>query len=392
MKIIQKTYKFQIYPTEQQKVLLIKHFGACRFIHNHFLNLRKEKYDSEKTSLNYFDTSKLLTELKKQEEYSWLTEINSQSLQYTLRNLDKAYKFFFNKTHKFPKFKSKKNKQSYGIPQYVHIRNNKLCVRKFMGGIKINIYREIQGKIKHCIISKTTTGKYYVSLHCETKHEPLLKTDSQIGIDTGIKDLAILSDGIRYQNPKFLKRNKKKLKYQQRQLNKKQKGSNSRKKQKQVLALIHEKITNSRKDYLHKVTTEIIKNHDIICVETLFVKNLMKNHSLAESFNDVSLGLFYSMLEHKAEWNDKQFIKIDRFYPSTKKCNSCGWINQNLNLGIREWKCPNCGTFHDRDINAAKNILKQGLNLLSGSGMESDTKQKQVEAFPLGKSTKPEIH
>ena len=393
MKIIYKAYKFRISPTRQQRILLEKHFGACRFIYNYFLNKRKEEYMNKKTSLSYVDTSKILTELKKNDDYLWLNEIGSQYLQSSLRNLDEAYKNFFNKKSKFPRFKSKKHKQSFTIPQRTKITDNLLSIPKFTDGIRINIHREIQGKIKHCVASKTTTGKYFVSIICEIEHKSQdNKIDSPIGIDTGIKDLAILSNGIKYTNIKPLKKKQKKLKYQQRQLSKKQKGSNSRKKQKQILTLSYEKITNSRKDHLHKVSTEIIKNHDIICIETLMVKNLMKNHYLAGSFLDTGLGLFYSMLQYKSEWNNEQLIKIDKFFPSTKTCFDCEWINQNLTLSIREWKCPNCGAFHDRDVNAAKNILKQGLNSLSGSGMESDIKQKQMEAFPLGESVKPEIH
>jgi putative transposase len=389
--IIYKAYKFRVYPTKEQEVLLAKHFGSCRFIYNHFLNIKKEKYINEKTSLNYIDTSKILTELKKQEEYIWLNEIGSQYLQSALRNLDSAHKRFFDEISKFPRFKSKNDKQSFIVPQRIFIRSNKLSIPKFMDGIKINIHREIEGKIKHAIISKTKTGKYYVSLHCEVERIPSSKTDLAIGIDTGIKDLAILSDGTKYPNPKFLKKSKKKLQYQQRQLSKKQKRSKSRNKQRLVLARQYEKITNSRNDHLHKISTEIIKNHDIICVEDLKVKNLIKNHSLAESFGDVALGTFYSMLQYKAEWNNRQFIKIDRFYPSSKTCNICGYINQNLTLSVREWKCPDCGQNHDRDINAAKNILKQGLNILSGSGVESDIKQKQMEALSLDESMKSGI-
>ena len=214
-----------------------------------------------------------------------------------------------------------------------------------------------------------------------------------MGIDTGIKDLAILSDGTTYENIRSLKNSLKKLKYEQRQLSKKVKGSSSRNKQKQKLAIVHEKITNVRKDYLHKVSTEIVKNHDIISVEDLAVKNIVKNHKLAQAMSDVSLGTFYSMLEYKCEWNDKQFVKIDRFFPSSKMCSNCGWINGDLTLNIREWTCLSCGEKHDRDFNASKNILKQGLKIiLSGSGIESDIKQKQVEALPLGESMKPETH
>ena len=221
---------------------------------------------------------------------------------------------------------------------------------------------------------------------CEVEYRPFEKTNSKVGIDTGIKDLAILSDGKVYENIKILKANLKNLKYEQRQLSKKTKGSNSRLKQKSKLARVHEKVTNIRKDYLHKVSTEIIKNQNVICIEDLAVKNMMKNHKLAQAFSDVSLGAFYTMLEYKANWNDRQFVKIDRWFPSSKTCSSCGWIKQDLTLSIREWTCESCGENHDRDVNAAKNILKQGINILSGCGMQSDTKQKHSEALPLGES------
>jgi putative transposase len=259
-------------------------------------------------------------------------------------------------------------------------------------GIKINLHREIEGKIIFATISKSTTGKYYVSLTCEVQYQPYEKTGSKVGIDTGIKDLAILSDGTTYENIRSLKTKLKNLKYNQRQLSKKVKGSSSRNKQRKNLAVIHEKITNVRKDYLHKVSTQIIKNQDVICIEDLAVKNIMKNHKLAQAMSDVSLGSFYGMLEYKANWNDKTIVKIDRFFPSSKMCSNCGWINQDLTLNIREWTCPSCGEKHHRDFNASKNILKQGLKILSGLGTNSDIKQKQVEALSLDESVKPETH
>ena len=390
MKIIHKSYKFRIEPTSEQIVLLSKHFGACRFVFNRFLHERKEKYLNEKTSLNYYDNARTLTDLKKEEDFDWLKEINSQSLQSAIRNLDSAYKNFFNKQNKFPRFKSKYDKQSFKIPQNALINEGKLVIPKFKEGIKINLHREIEGEILFATITKSTTGKYYVSITCEVNYKPFDKTGSKVGIDTGIKDLAILSDGKTYENIKVLKSKLKKLKYQQRQLSKKQKGSNSRQKQKIKLSLTHEKITNIRKDYLHKISTEIVKNHDIISVEDLSVKNMMKNHKLAQSLSDVSLGMFYKMLEYKSKWNDKSFVKIDRFFPSSKTCSNCGWIYQDLNLSIREWTCPSCNEQHDRDLNAAKNILKQGINILSGYGIESDIKQKLEEALPLDKSVIPE--
>jgi putative transposase len=390
MKTIFKSYKFRIYPTKEQEILLSKHFGSCRFIFNHYLNKRKETYLEEKKSLNYYDNANDLTQLKKDEDFKWLKEINSQSLQSALRNLDVSYMKFFRKQSKFPRFKSKYDRQSFKIPQNVYIENNKLIIPKFNEGIKINLYIEIEGNICFATILKSTIDNYYVSITCEVQYEQFEKTGSKIGIDTGIKDFAILSNGITYKNIKTLKYNLNKLKYNQRQLSKKVKNSSSRNKQRKKLALVHEKITNIRKDYLQKVSTEIVKNHDIICVEDLSVKNMMKNHNLAQSFSDVSLGAFYSMLEYKCDWNDKIFIKINKYFPSSKMCSNCGWINQDLNLNIREWICPSCGENHDRDLNASKNILKQGLKILSGSGIESDIKQKQVEALSVDESLKPE--
>lgn len=376
MKTIFKSFKFRLYPTKDQEILLAKHFGACRFVFNHYLNKRKETYIEDKKPLNYYDNSNDLTSLKKNDEFIWLKEINAQSLQSSLRNLDVAYGKFFKKQSKFPRFKNKYDRQSFKIPQSLSIKDNKLIIPKFKDGIEINLYKEINGEILFSTISKSTTGKYYVSITCKVQYEPFDKTDSIIGIDTGIKDLAILSDGTTYENTRSLKTKIKKIKYNQRQLSKKIKGSNSRLKQKKKLANIHENITNIRKDYLHKISTEIVKNQDIICVEDLSVKNLMKNHKLAQAFSDVSLGTFYSMLEYKANWNDKLYVKIDRFFPSSKTCSNCNYINQDLTLKDRKWTCISCGINHDRDFNASKNILKQGLKILSDSGIESDVKQK----------------
>ena len=388
MKQIFKAYKFKIEPNNEQKELLSKHFGACRFIYNHYLNYRKENYLENKKTLNYYDNANNLTLLKKDENYNWLKEINSQSLQSSLRNLDAAYNRFFRRLSHFPSFKSKYDNQSFTVPQSILIKNNKLVIPKFQEGIKINLYREIIGNICFATITRSATNKYYVSITCEVEYQPFDKTNSKIGIDTGIKDLAILSDGKLYKNIRALKTNIKKLKYNQRQLSKKTKGSSSRIKQKNKLAKVYEKVTNVRKDYLHKVSTEIIKNHDIICIEDLSIKNMMKNHNLAQALSDVSLGTFYNMLEYKANWNDKTIVKIDRFFPSSKTCNKCNYIKQDLSLKDRSWTCISCNTNHDRDLNASLNILKQGLNILSGSGIESDTKQKQIEASSLDESMK----
>jgi len=388
MKIIHKSYKFRIYPTKEQEEILAKHFGCTRFVFNRFLKERQEEYLNNGNSLNYYDNAKSLTELKN--ELIWLKEINSQSLQSALKHLDIAYNRFFRKLAKFPKFKKKFDKQSFHVPQSLTIEDGKLSIPKFKKGIDIVFHREMEGKILNGTISKSATGKYYVSIVCEVEHEELDKTNSSVGIDTGIKDLAILSDGKKYENIKSLKTSLKKLKYEQRQFSKKIKGSGQRNKQKTKLALIHEKVANKRKDHLHKVSTDIIKNHDVICVEDLHVKGMIKNHKLAQALSDVSLGMFYNMLSYKASWNDKTIVKIDRFFPSSKMCSNCHWIKQDLTLKDREWTCVCCSITHDRDINASKNILLQGLNDLSELGTNSDIKQKQVESFSIEKAMKLE--
>ena len=390
MKLIHKSYKYRLYPNVKQKILLAKHFGACRFVYNRYLNERKEAYLEDKTSLNYYDNANSLTLIKKQDDLVWLKEINSQSLQHSLRHLDIAYNKFFNKLSQFPTFKKRTNHQSFTVPQFFKIENGKLYIPKFKSGIEINMHNSIEGKMLFVTISKTPTNKYYVSITCEVNYEPYTKTGSAVGIDTGIKDLAILSNGKIYENIKPLKRKIKQLKFKQKQLSKKVKSSNAKSKQRFLVAKHHEKVSNTRKDYLHKVTTDIIKNHDIICIEDLAVKNMVKNHKLAQSLSDVSIGMFYTMLEYKAKWNDKTIVKIDRFFPSSKTCNNCNYINQSLTLAIRQWQCPCCNEMLDRDLNASKNILKQGLKILSVLGTNSDIKQKRVEAFSLEKSMKLE--
>jgi putative transposase len=388
MKTIHKSYKFRIYPTKEQEELLAKHFGCVRFVFNRFLKERQEEYLNNGNSLNYYDNAKSLTELKN--ELIWLKEINSQSLQSSLRNLDIAYNRFFKKIAKFPRYKKKNDKQSFHIPQFLEIKDNKLSIPKFKKDIDINLHRKIEGKILNGTITKSATGKYYVSITCEVEYNELSPTNSSVGVDTGIKNIAILSDGTKYENIKCFRKSLKKLKYEQRQLSKKIKGSGRKEKQRKILASIHEKVANKRKDHLHKISTDIIKKHDVICVEDLAIKNMIKNHKLAQALSDASLGMFYDMLSYKASWNHKTIVKIDRFFPSSKMCSKCNWIKQELTLDVREWTCVCCGTTHDRDINASKNILFQGLNELSGLGTNSDIKQKQADSFSIEKGMKLE--
>jgi putative transposase len=386
-----KSFKFQLLPTKAQEVLLAKHFGCKRFVWNYFLNKRKEEYLKDKKALNYYDCANELVNLKKQEETSWLKEINSQTLQATLRDLDGSYNRFFRKQSKFPKFKSKWNRQSFRVPQHISIENNKIYFPKFNEGIELNQHREI-GEINFITVSKTPTGKYFVTITCEVGEIQKLPSNvKSIGIDLGIKDFAVCSDGNKFDNPKHYHKLEKRLKFKQRQLSKKKKESNSRLKYRKQVALVHEKITNNRQDFLHKLSTKLIHENQVICIEDLNVKGMMANHKLAKSIGNCGWSEFVRQLTYKAEWYGREIIKVDRFFPSSKTCNHCGWINESLTLSDREWTCV-CGKVIDRDLNASQNILQQGLNQKSGLGIKSDSKQKQVEATSIEVSMKPEAH
>jgi putative transposase len=378
-----KAYKYKLKPNKEQKILLNKHFGCIRFVYNYFLNERIREYESNKQTLNYYDNAKALTELKHSNEYVWLNEVNSQSLQHSLKHLDSAYNNFFKSRAKFPKFKSKHNKNSFTVPQAVKLIKNKLQIPKFKNGINIILHRKFNGEIKQCTISKTSTNEYFVSILVETNHIKLPKTNKQIGIDLGLKDFAITSDDYKYKNNKYTKQYEKKLKQAQQHLSHKTKGSNRYELQRLKVANIHKKITNSRMDNLHKVSTDLITKYDIIMLEDLNIKGMIKNHKLAKHINDASWGTFIQTLNYKAEWNDKQIIKINRFYPSSKACNNCGYINQDLRLDIRTWICPKCNIIHDRDINAAKNIYKEGLKILS-SGTDDYRRGDQIRPVLTG--------
>ena len=392
-----KSYKYKIKPNEEQKVLLNKHFGSIRFAYNYFLNERKVEYETNKQTLNYNDNSATLTKLKKQEK--WLKEINSQSLQHSLKGLDDAYNSFFKKRTGFPKFKSKHNKNSFKVPQFVKVKNECLIIPKFKDPIKMIQDRKFKGEIRQATLSKTPTGEFFVSILVETDHKKFEKTGKEVGIDLGIKDFVITSDGYKYKNNRWTKTYAKKLKENQQHLSRKVKGSNRYKEQKLKVAKLHKKITNSRKDNLHKVSTELIKKYDTIFLEDLNIKGMIKNHKLSKHIADVSWGKFITLLEYKANWNDKKIVKIDRFFPSSKTCNCCGWINQNLKLDIREWTCSSCNTKLDRDLNASKNILKEGIKISLGTNDYRHGAQIRpfndgisVEVFKKKVQKSPETH
>jgi len=379
----------RIYPNKEQSELMSRHFGSTRFVWNYFLAERKQSYLESKKSLSYYDNAQTLVALKKTDEFGWLKDVNSQSLQASVKDLDTAYGRFFKKQAMFPKFKKKGLCiDSFRCPQNAKIVNNKLQIPKF-NPIKIKIHREIKGKILFVTISKTQTDKYFAAITCEVEYKPLPKSDKAIGIDLGIKSFAVCSDGIVFENIKTTKKYVKKLTYEQRQLSKKKKGSNNRSKQRKQTALVHEKIRNVRVDNIHKFTKQIVKDNSIIVIENLNVKGMVKNHNLAKAIADASWYETTRQFKYKSDWNDRNLVKIDRFFPSSKTCNVCNFINQNLTLEDREWTCLNCGTIHDRDLNASKNILKQGLKTLSGCGTQSELKQKHGEASVSNQSLRP---
>jgi len=370
---MEKGYKFRIYPTAEQIELIQKTFGCCRFTFNRYLAMRIDIYKADKNTLSYNDCSADLTKLK--QELPWLKEVDSTALQSSLRDLDSAYQNFFRRVKNgekpgFPSFKSKHNRrQSYKSKKTgnnIVVYENHVRLPK-LGFVPAKISRQVDGRILSATVSQSPSGKYFVSLTCTEVEIPQHEsTGCTIGLDMGIKDLCITSDSQRFTNNKYLAKSQKKLTMLQRRLSRKTKGSQNCDKARIKVARLHERVANQRNDALHKLSTYLVKNYDVICVEDLQVKNMVKNRKLAKSINDVSWGEFVRQLTYKCEWQHKALIKIDKFFPSSQICSCCGAKNPiTKDLSVREWTCPECETTHDRDANAAKNILNEGIRILS---------------------------
>ena len=364
-----KAYKYRIYPNKQQEEQIQKTFGCCRFVYNQTLVYRKDKYNKDKESMNKISCNNYVNRILKK-EYEWLKEVDKFALTNSVYDMDSAYQKFFKEHAGYPKFKNKHNHNKSYKTNFsngnieVSFKNNKIKLPK-LKWTNAKVHREFIGKIKSATVSQNSSGKYFVSILVETKHIPIESTGCAIGIDLGIKDLLITSDGEKFDNIHTTKKYEKKLTKEQRRLSHKVKGSKNWNKQRIKVARIHEKIYNTRVDNLHKISHELVNENQVIVSENLAVSNMVKNHHLAKAITDCGWYELTRQLEYKAEWNNRQYIKIDRFYASSQTCNCCGYVNsETKDLSVREWKCPECGTIHDRDVNAAKNILNEGLRIL----------------------------
>lgn len=365
----QYTYKMRLFPTKEQETKLAKHFGCIRFVYNHFLDNRVKFYLSAKErqlakkSLNYYDDAAELTKLKKQPETEWLSEVNSQSLQHALKHLDGAFNRFYRKQAKFPRFKKKNRKNSFRIPQFVRLENNKIYFPKFKEGIKIDNHRPVEGEVEFATITMNAAGQYHACITVEKFIEKLEPTNKTVGIDLGVKELAVCSDGTRFPNIKPFRSLEQRIRVKQKELARSKKDSKGRQKARLKLAKLYNKISNVRNDHLHKASHQIVSENQTIILEDLNVKGMMANRKLSKSIWDVSLSELVRQISYKAEWYGRRVLFIDRWFPSSKTCHHCGYVNESLTLKDREWTCPRCKRKLDRDYNAAQNILIQGLNI-----------------------------
>ena len=365
-----RPYRYRIYPNDEQKVLFAKTFGCVRYVYNWALETKSRSWKEEKKNISCYELQKLMVAtLKKENE--WLSEVNSQSLARSIVNLDTAYQNFFKHRALFPNYKNKHDKQKFHNPQNcsVDFEQGIINIPKAKE-IKAVFHRTFNGSVKGVTISKEKDGRYYASILVDTATQPMPKRpvspDTTIGIDTGLKTFAVCSNGEEFAALHFQRKQKRKLKLLSRRLSKKQKGSRAFNKTKQKIARVHSKIAHQRMDYLHKITYRLTHENQVntICVEDLNVKGMVRNKHLAYNVSDAGIGMFYTMLAYKCEWYGVNLVKIGRFQPSSKQCSRCGYINKTLRLSERSWTCPECGTHHDRDMNASVNIRNFGLETL----------------------------
>ncbi|MCC0176604.1 transposase [Waterburya agarophytonicola K14] len=369
-------FKYRFYPTLAQRLELAQTFGCTRFVYNWALALRTNSYYQDNVSLSYTDTSNALTKLKKDPEKPWLKQVSAVPLQQGLRHLNTAFINFFAGRNKYPRFKKKNGRQSaHYAPNAFKWQDGKLALAKMSQPLKIRWSRHFTGQPKSVTISKDPSNRYFVSFLVEEELEQWSATDGKIGVDLGVKDVMVTSTGFASGNPKHYQKYQARLKTLQRRLAKKKKGSNNRYKAKLKVAKLHAKIADCRKDFLHKLTTQLVRENQAIYTETLAVKNMMSNHKLAKAIADCVWGEALRQFQYKCQWHDRTIGAIDRWFPSSKRCNPCGHILDKLPLDVREWTCPSCGSRNPRDKNAALNILAVGQTVFAsglGTGGETD--------------------
>jgi putative transposase len=395
--------KVRLYPTTDQQEILSQHFGCSRWWWNHALNLCIETYKATGKGLTQVALNKFLPKLKKEKETEWLSQCYSQVLQATTLNLVSAYKNFFEGRAKYPRFKAKKNRQSIQYPQSVKVIDDCLKFPGRVGIVKAKLHRPIEGTIKTVTVSMTPSGKYYACVLMESEGDnPAPSTDGKVaGIDLGLKDFAIVNDGIKtskFANPRHLSLHERNLKRKQQKLARKEKGSKSRAKARKLVYRVHERVSNVRQDYLHKLSRKLVDDNQVIVVESLNTKGMVRNHKLAKAISDVGWGMFVNFLQYKLERDGKVLVEIDRWFPSSKLCSNCHYQVGEMPLDVRAWTCPSCGTHHDRDGNAAINIRAEGIRMLSVLGTRTaadggDVSPKQGRKSKLRQSpVKSEAH
>lgn len=368
--MVQRAYKFRFYPTPEQAEQLTRTFGCARFTYNHFLRVRADAFFKDKKRIGYAETCRMLTALKQRPETEWLNEVSNVCLQQSLRNLDVAFRNFFQKRTKYPTFKSKHGPQSARyMSNGFRIKDGELWLAKQDAPLNVRWSRKLPSVPSSVTVSRDCAGRYFVSCLCEEDIQPLPVTTNVVGVDLGLKDALITSEGRRIANPQFLLSISKRLTTAQRRLSRKQKGSKNRAKARVKVARLHVRVSDARNDWSNKLTTQLVRENQVISAESLAVKNMLRNRSLARAIADVGWSEIVRKLEYKAAWYGRTFVQIDRFYPSSKRCSCCGHTLKSLDLAARAWTCPECSTTHDRDINAAVNIREAGLAIIAGADM-----------------------